>query len=473
MTKENKEDKLYKIYYDAMEDLSDGNIASAENLLQKILKNDVDFVEAYNGLMLVYMDKGDKAKAYEYADLAYAKTKKIFPKWPKEMEWAELDNRKYLRAVCNRAIVYHENEDKKNAEKLYRLLLKLNPGDNQGVRYLLSALYAGLLPEVVDERTEEGNRLQDHSSLEELLEEQNAKHGFWKFPEEESIQSEESFDDSEHFFDDCPICQAMKEGKTSASELKEAFKEAEKKGAVVGGSLVKENKEQDLEEEIDGLTCMGGADDFKMPKWMDCAWRRVSCNKDDCPICSRIKSDKQKHIEWGEDPDSCGSVFEDVSNNFREVREMIKKDTNRMGIDITNLDNIQEPPKAEEFPLYQKVTSWRNSVFGITEKAETLGEVWTRTELFADLMWYANLLPTKTYRQLCNKWHIEQGDAYGEVDFEYTGYVLKECIKILGDTFTQLQSFSSEYMPNLIRAYAQLNNLEKEIASIKIKSRPD
>ena len=36
--------------------------------------------------------------------------------------------------------------------------------------------------------------------------------------------------------DDCPICQAMKEGKAGTKEkLKEAFRKAKEKGAVVAG----------------------------------------------------------------------------------------------------------------------------------------------------------------------------------------------------------------------------------------------
>jgi len=36
-------------------------------------------------------------------------------------------------------------------------------------------------------------------------------------------------------FDDCPICQAMKEGKTSFEELKESFEKAKEQGAIVDG----------------------------------------------------------------------------------------------------------------------------------------------------------------------------------------------------------------------------------------------
>ena len=44
-------------------------------------------------------------------------------------------------------------------------------------------------------------------------------------------------------FDDCPICQAMKEGKAGTlEELKEAFKKAKEQGAVVGGTMFDEEK---------------------------------------------------------------------------------------------------------------------------------------------------------------------------------------------------------------------------------------
>ena len=69
---------------------------------------------------------------------------------------------------------------------------------------------------------------------------------------------------------------------------------------------------------------------FKMPKWMDCAWRRVACEKDSCPICGRINKDRKRHIEAGEDPDDIGMVFEDVGRTFKETLELIKKDAENL-----------------------------------------------------------------------------------------------------------------------------------------------
>jgi len=51
----------------------------------------------------------------------------------------------------------------------------------------------------------------------------------------------------EDFFDDCPICQAMKatqeQGRElTLEELKEAFKDAKEKGAIVGGEWFEKSK---------------------------------------------------------------------------------------------------------------------------------------------------------------------------------------------------------------------------------------
>lgn len=191
----------------------------------------------------------------------------------------------------------------------------------------------------------------------------------------------------------------------------------------------------------------------------------MPCGEDDCPICGQIKEDRQRHIENGEDPDSMESAMEDVGRNLEEALEMIKQDAESKGIDITNIDNIQQPPKPEEFSLYCKVEEWNELVNKIKNKAEARGEFWIDTEAAADLFWYANTLSAKTYRQLCNGWHIEQGDDYGEFDYKYTKYVLKECIKILkralknlADNWPREEEFS--------RLLAQLEKLESKILEI-------
>lgn len=143
----------YDYYYDAMDALNVGRaFLLAKQLLKKALKEDPEFIDAYNGLAVVHEDEDDSKKAREFAEIAYKLTKKEFKRWPEEMEWGLMENRPYLRAICNKAIYFHEDGGLDKAEKLYRLLLKLNPDDNQGVRYLLAALYEKQAPSIVDER---------------------------------------------------------------------------------------------------------------------------------------------------------------------------------------------------------------------------------------------------------------------------------------------------------------------------------
>ena len=217
-------------------------------------------------------------------------------------------------------------------------------------------------------------------------------------------------------------------------------------------------KERGFEE----IKSKGGK--FKMPKWMDCAWRRIPCNKDNCPICGRIKKDRQRHIKKGEDPDSLESVFEDVGRNFKETLEMIKKDCEAKGIKLTNIDNIQEPPEPEEFSLYNKLNKWRKSVHNLRELAED--DIWQYTEPAADLFWYINTITAKTYRQLTNRWEIEHGDEYGGIDYEYTRYVIKECLKILKNSLKELISLNPKQKIGLMLIHDKLLKLEKEILNI-------
>lgn len=260
----------------------------------------------------------------------------------------------------------------------------------------------------------------------------------------------DKFDDDD-FFDDCPVCQAMKFAQEKGREptpleLKEALLKAKEKGAIVGGSLLEEKE-------------------FQMPKWMECTWRRVSCGRDDCPICGRIKKDRQKHIEKGEDPDDPKFVFEDVSRNLKEALQIIKKDAESKGFDISNIDNIQEPPEPQRFPLYDKMEEWNKSLRAFGNMAAASGEFWLHTEEAADLFWYANTLLSKTYRQLCNGWHIRNGDDYGKFDHQYTGYVLKECLEILKKSLKELVNNDSQ-KKKLNSIYSNLLKLEKQILKI-------
>lgn len=207
---------------------------------------------------------------------------------------------------------------------------------------------------------------------------------------------------------------------------------------------------------------------FKMPKWMDCAWRRGGCNKEDCPICGRINAFRYKCIMEGKDPDTMEAAMEQVGQKFKEVLEKIKEDCESKGIELTNIENIKEPPEPEKFPLYRKIKGWRDSVYFLLENPAF--EFCYFTEAGQDLAWYADTLMAKVYRQLCNKWHIENGDEYGEFDFQYTSYVLKECLGILKKSLKELKGNNVYQKKEMSLALSELSGLEKQIKKIKIKN---
>lgn len=201
----------------------------------------------------------------------------------------------------------------------------------------------------------------------------------------------------------------------------------------------------------------------KSLKWMDCVWKRVSCGKDTCPICGEIKKAGVKKKKKNK---NMITALEDISKSLGKVLNQIKKDAKKMGIDIVNFDKTGEPPAPEKFPLYNKIKVWRDQMKQVMRKAEQSREIWIYTEAFEDLIWYINLFPVKVYRQLCNKWYLENNKDYGDYDYKYTRYVLKECSKIIKKCLGIVMIFDSLEKEILVINAAMLMSLEKEIKKI-------
>ena len=175
-----------ELYYDAMEYLSDNDTKTARKLLNKALTIDHNFVDAYVGLTAVYREEDNFTKEKYYADNAFEITVSKFPKWPKRMEWGVMENRAYMRSICDKATTSQRYCDLKTAEELYRLLLKMNPNDNQGIRYLIAGMFDGKEPGEVDEMFDRCNEKQNWTELEKMVDRQNKKHKFWKGDYEKS-----------------------------------------------------------------------------------------------------------------------------------------------------------------------------------------------------------------------------------------------------------------------------------------------
>lgn len=56
-----------------------------------------------------------------------------------EIHWGFIENRPYLRGLANLALVLTEQRNWAEALAIHKQMLRLNPNDNQGVRYLVGA----------------------------------------------------------------------------------------------------------------------------------------------------------------------------------------------------------------------------------------------------------------------------------------------------------------------------------------------
>lgn len=166
------------------------------------------------------------------------------------------------------------------------------------------------------------------------------------------------------------------------------------------------------------------------------------------------------------DPVDWHAMFDYVGHSLKEAMAMIKKDAAAHGIDITNIDQIQEPPPPAKFGLYRAVKKWAFETRKLMQTAEIDEEIWLYTNEGEDLSWYSELLPKKVYRQLCNRWHLKVGDSYGEFDLHYTKYVLTEVLKTLQTAISTLTRIDSPQKWGLLVVAGELGKLSKRIERI-------
>jgi tetratricopeptide (TPR) repeat protein len=134
---------VWRYYYDGMEALAEERLDDADHLFREALRLNGGFPGSYEGLAAVAKRQENEAEARRLTAVAFAKVLAIYPAWPRRLPWGEMPNRPILRIMQMRALQHHEDGNRTEAEELYRLLLKLNPSDNQGIRYLLAALREG------------------------------------------------------------------------------------------------------------------------------------------------------------------------------------------------------------------------------------------------------------------------------------------------------------------------------------------
>jgi tetratricopeptide (TPR) repeat protein len=171
-------------YYDkSMDYLEEDNEEKAIESLNKALTYDENYIEAIEELGLIYFDK-DIEKSREYYQKAFDLSKKdLGGYWPKELEWGIWENRPYMRAIQGLAMIFWREYEIEEAKKLFKMLLEMNPYDNQGIRYCMAAIYKGLNWEDFVKLEEKCEETGNYDAQDRLLEEQNDYYEFWKDPQ--------------------------------------------------------------------------------------------------------------------------------------------------------------------------------------------------------------------------------------------------------------------------------------------------
>lgn len=131
-------------YYDVAERLSDGAIDEWQAIegYERLAQNPAGSVHGNEGLGGIHLRLGRAEKARAHYDAAVRAGDRVIPGgYRGEITWGELDNRPYLRSLHGSALARLELGHGRAAAERLRRLLRYNPSDNTGARFLLGEAY--------------------------------------------------------------------------------------------------------------------------------------------------------------------------------------------------------------------------------------------------------------------------------------------------------------------------------------------
>lgn len=135
--------KYWEMVYDAWELLCSGEKKEAKKTALKALKLDPSLADAHNILAAIEEEDGDLKKALQlYTQARRTAARDLGSEAPESrVWWLDLDSRPYMRAREGAAFINWGLGNLDQAIAEYREILKRNPNDNQGVRYLIAPLF--------------------------------------------------------------------------------------------------------------------------------------------------------------------------------------------------------------------------------------------------------------------------------------------------------------------------------------------
>jgi tetratricopeptide (TPR) repeat protein len=129
-------------FEDALETLRSGRYETAAHLLRAFLRRFPYHIDSYHHLGIIEADLGHRGRALKYFEMGYRIGLRSVPEnFGGRLPWLHLENRPFLRAAHGFGLALERERRQLEAVDVYEQILALNPGDNQGIRYLLPRLY--------------------------------------------------------------------------------------------------------------------------------------------------------------------------------------------------------------------------------------------------------------------------------------------------------------------------------------------
>ncbi|MNX52294.1 hypothetical protein D3C86_829730 [compost metagenome] len=122
-------------------ELLDNNDLIAEKILKKLIATHPYYIDAYNHLSIAFRNQGKEFESLLTAEKSFNLGKSCLPASfnlkKDKLIWSNIENRPFLRACQNFGLECQYHKKYSEAIEIYKLNLKLNEEDHQGIRYLL------------------------------------------------------------------------------------------------------------------------------------------------------------------------------------------------------------------------------------------------------------------------------------------------------------------------------------------------
>ena len=134
-------DEADHIYQQGMEHWWRGERPKACRYFRQALKVDPSHADAHNHLGIVELERGRLGAAEKHFEAAVDGGAQRITGELGQVPWGILENRPYLRGLANLALACGRRGRWADVVEIYERLLRLNPNDNQGIRWMIGEAY--------------------------------------------------------------------------------------------------------------------------------------------------------------------------------------------------------------------------------------------------------------------------------------------------------------------------------------------